>query len=136
MLKFTCTVAALTAALVAPSFAQSSSTRPDSTNVLGVWRGTSTCLVRPSACNDEVVVFRITPMKAADSIAVDGRKIVRGEEQEMGVLSCRLARASGELTCVIPQGTWRFSVRRDSMTGEVRTRDDTRFREVRAIRSK
>ncbi|MCA1837500.1 MAG: hypothetical protein LC674_01580, partial [Actinobacteria bacterium] len=28
---------------------------------LGTWRGTSVCLVRPSSCHDEVVVYRITP---------------------------------------------------------------------------
>ena len=26
-------------------------------NAAGVWRGTSLCLVRPSSCHDEVVVF-------------------------------------------------------------------------------
>ena len=28
-------------------------------NPVGVWRGTSLCLVRPSPCNDEIVVYRI-----------------------------------------------------------------------------
>jgi hypothetical protein len=102
---------------------------------VGVWRGTSVCLVRPSACKDEVVVYRITQMKAADSLSIDARKIVNGEEQEMGVLGCRLLRASGELTCVIPQGVWRFGVRNDSLTGELRVQNNTRFREVRTVRA-
>jgi|SRR5689334_11448565 len=102
---------------------------------VGTWRGTSVCLVRPSACNDEIVVYRITPMKAADSLAVDARKIVRGEEQDMGVLGCRWVPPSGQLTCTIPQGVWEFSVRNDSLTGELRLRDHTRFREVRAKRA-
>jgi hypothetical protein len=63
--------------------------------------------VRPSACHDEIVVYRITPTKTSDSLALDARKIVRGEEQEMGVLGCRLAQASGQLTCIIPRGVWR-----------------------------
>ena len=29
-------------------------------SAIGVWRGTSICLVRPSSCHDEVVVYRIT----------------------------------------------------------------------------
>src|SRR5206468_10996644 len=98
----------------------------------GNWRGTSTCLVRPSACHDEVVVYRITPMKAADSVSIDGFRIVRGEEVDMGALGCRLVPQSGRITCTIPQGVWRFTARNDSLTGELRLPDNTRFRDVRA----
>ncbi len=113
--------------------AQAQSAPPPSP--IGVWRGTSSCLVRPSACNDEVVVYRIIRTNAADSLAVDARKIVSGEEQEMGVLGCRLTAATGQLTCTIPRGTWRLTVRNDSLTGELRLPDNTRFREVRAKRA-
>lgn len=74
-------------------------------------------------------------MKTADSLAVDARKIVRGEEQEMGVLGCRLVPPSGPLTCTIPRGVWQFRVRNDSLTGELRLVDNTRFREVRTKRA-
>jgi hypothetical protein len=74
-------------------------------------------------------------MKAADSLAVDARKIVRGEEQAMGILGCRLVRPSGQLTCVMPQGIWHFSVRNDSLTGELRLQDNMRYRDVRIIRA-
>jgi hypothetical protein len=93
------------------------------------------CLVRPSACNDEIVVYRITHMKTADSVTVDARKIVRGAEEEMGILSCILMPGTGRLTCTIPQGTWRFVVRNDSLTGELRLPDNTRYREVRTARA-
>ena len=126
---------ALAGALARAAIAQSPVQQPAPMNPVGTWRGTSACLVRPSACNDEIVVYRITAMKAADSLAVDARKIVRGEEQDMGVLGCRLAPASGQLTCTIPQGVWQFRVRNDSLTGELRLRDNTRFREVRTIRA-
>ena len=56
--------------------AQSPSQQPSTTTLVGTWHGTSKCLVRPSACNDEVVVYRIAPTKAADTLTVDGRKIV------------------------------------------------------------
>jgi hypothetical protein len=102
---------------------------------VGTWRGTSLCLVRPSSCNDEVVVYRITRMKSPDSVAVDARKIVRGEEQEMGVLTCRLTSANGPLTCAIPQGIWQFRARNDSLVGELRLPDNTKFRDVRTIRA-
>ena len=105
-----------------------------SQQAVGVWRGTSVCQVRPSPCNDEVVVYRITQIKAPDSLAIDARKIVRGEEQEMGVLACRFAPSSGQLTCTIPQGVWQFTVRRDSLVGELRLPNNTKFRDVRAKR--
>lgn len=128
-------VVTLASALVRTAIAQSPVPQPSPTTPSGVWRGTSVCLVRPSACNDEIVVFRITPMKAADSVALDARKIVGGEEQDMGVLGCRLVRLSGQLTCTLPQGVWHFSVRNDSLTGELRLLDNTRFREVRTVRA-
>jgi hypothetical protein len=59
--------------------AQSPAQQPAATTPVGIWRGTSVCLVRPSACKDEIVVFRIAHTKAADSLTLDGRKIVRGE---------------------------------------------------------
>jgi hypothetical protein len=130
-------VVAITIQLTGVALAGAQSPRQPSATVtpVGVWRGTSACLVRPSACNDEVVVYRITQMKAADSLAVDARKIVRGEEQEMGVLGCRLVPSDGQLTCTIPQGVWHFRVRNDSLTGELRVQDNTRFRDVRAMRA-
>ena len=126
--------AVLTAALAHGASAQSAARRPAVVTPVGTWRGTSVCLVRPSACNDEVVVYRLTRLKAADSVAFDARKIVRGAEEEMGVLGCRFAPPSGQLTCIIPQGTWRFTVRNDSLVGDVRLKDGTRYREVRAVR--
>ena len=114
--------------------ARGASAQSPSQQAVGVWRGTSVCQVRPSPCNDEVVVYRITQIKAPDSLAIDARKIVRGEEQEMGVLACRFAPSSAQLTCTIPQGVWQFTVRRDSLVGELRLPNNTKFRDVRAKR--
>lgn len=114
--------------------AQSPSRQQTGATPIGVWRGTSACLVRPSACNDEIVVYRVTPT-TADSVAVDARKIVRGEEQEMGVLTCRLAVQMGQVTCVIPQGIWQFTARGDTLVGELRLPDNTKYRAVRATRA-
>jgi hypothetical protein len=126
---------ALASTVARTAIAQSPVQPPALTSPVGIWRGASVCLVRPSACNDEIVVYRITPMKTADSVAIDGRRIVRGEEQEMGVLGCRFVPLSGQLTCTIPQGVWQFHVRNDSLTGELRLVDNTRSREVHAVRA-
>ena len=114
--------------------AQSQSRQPATTPV-GTWRGTSVCLVRPSACNDEIVVYRIAPTKVADSLTMDARRIVRGQEVDMGVLTCRFTSPNGPLTCAIPQGTWLFRARSDSLVGELRLPDNTKFRDVRATRA-
>jgi hypothetical protein len=106
------------------------------TTPLGTWRGRSVCLVSPSACTDEVVVYRITRLETADSVAVDARKVVRGEEQEMGVLSCQLLASGVQITCTIPQGVWTFGVHGDSLTGGLVLKDNTKYRDVRAIRSR
>jgi hypothetical protein len=115
--------------------AQSPARQPAAMSPVGIWRGTSVCLVRPSACTDEIVVYRIAHTNAADSLTVDARKIVRGEEQEMGVLTCRFMSPNGPLTCAMPQGTWQFRVRNDSLVGDLRLSDNTKFRDVRTIRA-
>lgn len=116
--------------------AQAAARGPAATSPLGTWRGASVCLVHPSPCNDEIVVYRIARTKTSDSLTMDARKIVRGEEEEMGVLTCRLASSDGALTCAFPRGTWQFRVRNDSLVGELRLPDNTKFRDVRAIRSR
>jgi hypothetical protein len=103
---------------------------------VGVWRGTSLCLVRESPCHDEIVVYRITAGGAADSFAIDARKIVNGQEEEMGILDCRFTDANAELRCIIPRAIWSFTVRRDSLVGELRLRDGRKFRDVRTVRSR
>ncbi|HVE34308.1 MAG TPA: hypothetical protein VNC18_12155 [Gemmatimonadaceae bacterium] len=108
----------------------------DASSPIGVWRGTSLCLVRPSSCNDEVVVYRITRAKGSDSLSMDARKIVNAKEEEMGVLACRIAPPGTAFNCSIPSGVWRFTVRRDSLVGELRRSDSTKFRDVRAARSR
>lgn len=135
-MKISLTCVAVASLLALGAGAQSSSQQPAAMSPVGIWRGTSVCLVRPSACHDEIVVYRIARTKTADSMTMDARKIVRGEEQDMGVLSCRFTSPNGPLTCAMPQGTWEFRVRNDSLLGELRLPDSTKFRDVRAVRSR
>jgi hypothetical protein len=105
-------------------------------NPVGVWRGTSLCRVRPSPCNDEIVVYRITRVKASDSLSLDARKIVNGQEEEMGVLGCRSAASGAQMTCTMPNGMWRFTIRGDSLTGELRLPDNRKYRDISTARSR
>ena len=105
-------------------------------NPVGVWRGTSLCQVHPSPCKDESVVYRITRVNASDSLSLDGRKIVNGQEVEMGILGCRLAASGGQITCTMTNGVWRFTIRGDSLVGELRSPDNTKIRDVSTARSR
>jgi hypothetical protein len=106
------------------------------TDLVGVWRGTSVCQVRPSPCNDEVVVYRISRAKARESVSLDARKMVNGREEEMGILPCQLAAQGASFTCTIRNGVWRFTIRHDSLVGDLRLSDSTKYRDVRAARSR
>ncbi len=125
-------LAAMISSVLAPPMpGQSASPDP-----VGTWRGTSRCQVRPSACHDESVVYRITRTPTRDSLAMDGRKIVDAAEVEMGVLGCRLDAPSARLTCPMPNGVWQFTIRGDSLVGELRLSDGTKVRDVRTGRSR
>ena len=104
-------------------------------NPVGVWRGTSKCMVRPSACNDEVTVYRIVRVNASDSLTIDAFRIVNGKEDDMGVIGCRSAESGALITCAMPNGVWRFAIRGDSLVGDLKSPDNRKLREVRATRS-
>lgn len=116
-----------------PQLAQASAT---AANAVGVWRGTSLCTVRPSSCNDEIVVYRITRVNASDSLSIDARKIVNGQEDRMGVIGCRDAVSGSQVTCTMKNGVWHFTIRGDSLVGELRQPDNTKYRDVRTARSR
>ena len=105
-------------------------------NPVGVWRGTSVCRVRPSSCKDEIVVYRINRVNASDSLSIDARKIVNGQEEEMGVLGCRAAVSGSQVTCRMSNGIWRFTIRGDSLVGELRLPDNRKYRDVATSRSR
>jgi len=130
--RFAC-IAAVIASALAHSLPAQAPVRPDP---VGTWRGTSLCQLRLSACHDEVVVYRITRTRTTDSLSMDARKIVDGQEEDMGVLGCRFDATSARLTCAMRNGVWDFTIRRDSLVGELRLPDGTRFRDVRTVRAR
>ena len=123
-------------ALAAMTFAAGAHAQTQaSANPAGVWRGTSLCTVHPSPCHDEVVVYRITREKTRDSLSIDARKIVNGQEEEMGVIGCRATEQGSKLTCMMGKGVWAFTIRGDSLLGELRLPNKTKYRDVRTARS-
>jgi hypothetical protein len=125
-------VLAAACSLAPAAFAQDTAAK---SNPVGVWRGTSACVVRPSACNDEIVVYRIARVNASDSLTIDASKIVNGQEDSMGVIGCRSTASGAQLTCAIPSGVWHVTIRGDSLVGELWSRDNRKFRDVRTSRS-
>ena len=123
---------AFSCGLANDAMAQAATAAP---SALGVWRGTSVCLVRPSPCNDEIVVYRISRLRTSDTLSIDANKMVNGQEVEMGVLTCRPGPTSAQLTCAMRNGVWHFSVRGDSLVGELRLPDSRKFRDVRTARA-
>ena len=102
--------------------------------VMGEWHGRSTCLIRPSACNDEVVVYEIRRDSTyADSLAMQADKIVNGAREWMGTLRCGWHAPA--LACPFRGSWWRFTLRGDTLTGSLDLSDGRRFRDVRVTRS-
>ena len=57
-----------------------------SDKIEGIWKGTSLCQVKPSACHDENVVYHISK-KSANVYTIQANKIVNGAEEDMGTFN-------------------------------------------------
>src|SRR3954470_768547 len=59
---------------------------PKPAELIGTWRGTSTCVDRAAApaCRDEVVVYEFTAGAKAGSVTWKADKVVDGQRQSMG----------------------------------------------------
>ncbi|HYJ64016.1 MAG TPA: hypothetical protein VEV62_09760 [Parafilimonas sp.] len=51
--------------------------------IAGIWKGTSLCQVKQSACHDENVVYHISK-KSANVYTIQASKMVNGAEVDMG----------------------------------------------------
>src|SRR5512140_2143959 len=89
----------------------------DSPAVVGVWSGTSQCTVRPSPCNDEIVVYHVSAGAGPDDIVIQADKIVDSQAQDMGTLRCQLHRAEHQVACKTDTGTFLFAIDGDRIHG-------------------
>jgi hypothetical protein len=105
--------------------------------ILGEWRGTSTCTDRrvAPACHDEIVIYRVTPA-GGDTARLDAYRITNGEEVAMGVLDFTRDARTGEWVNDMRMngrhGVWRFRVADTLMTGTLV--DVPTKAQIRAIR--
>ena len=105
----------------------------DLSSVIGVWRGTSLCTVRPSPCNDETVVYYVSGTDR-DHLQWIANKIVDGKEVEMGRAECQLAPAEHQVVCRIGRGDFLFTVDGNRMHGRLDLPDGTRYRVIEVER--
>lgn len=117
----------------APGRAAAPAGTGDLASVVGVWRGTSLCTVRPSPCNDETVVYHVSGTDP-DHVLADAYKIVDGKEVEMGSLPCQLA--ADQLVCRIERGVFRFAIEGGRMHGTLDLLDGTRYRVIEVERAR
>ena len=117
----------------APGRAAAPAGMADLASVVGVWRGTSLCTVRPSPCNDETVVYHVSGTDP-DHVLSDAYKIVDGKEVERGRVECQLA--ADQLVCRIDRGVFRFAIDGGRMHGTLDLTDGTRYRVIEVERTK
>lgn len=94
--------------------------------LMGTWRGTSTCTDRVAApaCRDETVVYEFTAGSRGGSVRWKADKIVAGKREPMGELE--LAYDAGEacwkaeFSSPAVKTVWRLVVNGDRLTGSGR----------------
>jgi hypothetical protein len=129
------TLVALSALALTSRAASAQLATSPTANPLGTWRGASACVERALGCQDEMIVYRIVRKGRNDSLSIEARKVVDGQEKEASVLACQLNAPRAYITCAAPGGKWRLRVRRDSLVGQLRLPDGTWIRDVHAVRS-
>ena len=99
--------------------------------IAGIWRGQASCEQKESACRDETVVYRVSPLQdKPDSFSVSADKIVDGKAVNMGTLEFRYIAAQQALVCEYAQGIWRLSVDGAKLEGTLTRPDGIVFRRV------
>src|SRR5215510_12613711 len=106
----------------------------DKLPVIGTWEGESKCTVPNSPCHDEHVIYTIAA-GTNQELSLQADKVVNGERQYMGTLSCRYDATAKRLTCVTEgakPGDWVFTVSGDTMTGTLTVRNEHQlYRRIR-----
>ena len=116
ILKYLFTLPAIVIAITGVSQNTKPKTDPA---LIGTWKGTSICQVKPSPCNDEIAVYHITKQIAPGIYHVAGNKLVNGKEEEMGEFDFSFSAADSTLTYIDEKRkfTIKFKVKENTMEG-------------------
>ena len=125
-------LALLVAAIAAyvPVASQTGKTAGDSTLLVGDWRGDSICVVRPSACHDEKVLYHVKKQDGVNAYSVQADKIVDGKPEEMGTFDCTYAPEKHILTCKRPNFVVQLALQGKSLNGTMNLPDGTLWRNI------
>lgn len=104
--------------------------------LVGTWKGTSICQVKPSPCNDEIAVYHVSKTDKVNVYRMVMNKMVNGREEDMGVTDYVYDAKAGTLVSFDKERNlwWRFSVRGERMEGTL-TRDKTLYRVIKLTKS-
>jgi len=53
--------------------------------LIGAWKGTSICQIKPSACNDEIAVYHVSKGNQPNIYHIVMNKVINEEEEGMAV---------------------------------------------------
>jgi hypothetical protein len=99
--------------------------------IAGIWRGQSSCTQKESACHEENVVYRFSPLQdKPGSFSVSAAKIVDGKAVNMGILEFQYVEDEQALVCNYAQGVWRLTVDGQKMGGTLTRPEGSLFRRV------
>lgn len=110
---------------------------PGKDSIEGIWKGTSLCQVKPSACHDENVIYRISRGSTEKIYTIQMNKIVNGTEEEMGPLDVVYDKVKKTLTGETKDrqgraGIWLFRIDGKQMHGTLTINKNTLFRIIEA----
>lgn len=91
----------------------------DDSLLIGTWKGTSICQVKPSSCHDEIAAYHITKAERPNTYRMLMNKVVDGKEEEMGISDYNYDPTSKTLTYIDDKRgvTWTFHLKGTSMDG-------------------
>jgi hypothetical protein len=118
-----------------PGYAQQATDK-----IAGIWKGTSICQQKQSACHDENVVYHISK-RSANLYTIQASKIVNGAEDDMGTFDSVVYDATKQtlrFTMKDNQGhnsVWLFKLDGMQMHGTLMVNENTLFRIVELKKS-
>ena len=112
-----------------------SAARAEPVSAIGTWRGQSLCTLRPSACKDEVIVYRFARGGSDSALVLTATKIVDGREAPLGVVDCSVGDGGRELTCATEHGVFRYRIDGRTLSGTLTLTDGRLFRRISATRA-
>jgi hypothetical protein len=107
----------------------------DAHAVLGDWHGTSLCLVKPSACQDEEALYHVKTDKSG-KLQIDADKVVDGKPENMGTIDCTYDAAAKHIHCEWGHGILDLTLQGDHLDGTMFRPDKTKWRDIKLTRVK